>query len=62
MIANHRRRKKQVDLLVGPDGPVESTSDMMDIVVDYYKTLFGKEYTLDISLDEDFWTLLKDSV
>ena len=42
-------------MLNGPDGPVENTSDIIKIVVDYYKQLFGREDTLDISLDKEFW-------
>ena len=42
-------------MLKGPDGPVEDTKSIINIVVDYYKQLFGREETLDINLDDDFW-------
>jgi hypothetical protein len=34
---------------------VESTQEMFDVAVDFYKNLFGKEDKMDINLDEDFW-------
>lgn len=42
-------------MLVGPNGPVEDTEGIIKIAVDYYKKLFCKETTLDISLEDDFW-------
>ena len=42
-------------MLKGPDGPVEDTKSIRNIVVDYYRQLFGREETLDITLDDDFW-------
>ena len=54
-LANQRRRKKQISVLKGPDGPVEDTKSIINIAVDYYKQLFGREETLDITLDDDFW-------
>jgi hypothetical protein len=36
-VSNHRRRKKQITGLEGPDGMVEDNKGMLDIVVDYYE-------------------------
>ena len=51
----NQRRKKQISVLKGPDGPVEDTKSIINIVVEYYKQLFGREETLDIALDDNFW-------
>jgi hypothetical protein len=39
-VANQRRRKKMIQVLDGPDGPVHENKEMLKIVVDYYKDLF----------------------
>ena len=54
-VANQRRRKKQITLLEGPEGNVEDTADIIKLVVQYYKTLFGYEVKLNIDLADDFW-------
>ena len=54
-LANQRRRKKQISVLKGPDGPVEDTKSIINIAVEYYKQLFGREETLEIALADDFW-------
>jgi hypothetical protein len=54
-VANHRRRKKQITQIQGPDGVVKDNKGMMKIVVDYYKSLFGAEHRVDINLVGDFW-------
>jgi hypothetical protein len=41
--------------LEGSDGPVEDTKVMLALAVDYYKSLFGFDEKLDISLADDFW-------
>jgi hypothetical protein len=40
---------------VGPNGDVHDIAGMLNIVVDYYKFLFGSENRLDINLADDFW-------
>jgi hypothetical protein len=55
VVANQRRRKKQIMMVEGPGGPVEDTRVMISLVVSYYKDLFGFEGKLDISLVDDFW-------
>lgn len=54
-MANKRRRKKQINMLIGPNGEVTDTRSIMKIAVDFYKHLFGAEKGLDISLSDDFW-------
>jgi hypothetical protein len=41
--------------LEGDNGPVEDTKGMLALAVDYYKSLFGFDGKLDISLADDFW-------
>jgi mannosylglycoprotein endo-beta-mannosidase len=54
-MANKRRRKKQIVSLEGPSGEVTTTEGILNIAVDYYKSLFGSEARMDIDLSEDFW-------
>jgi hypothetical protein len=55
-VANQRRRKKKITCLKKVDGTeTEDIKDMLDIAVDFYKKLFGKEDKLDIDLGENFW-------
>jgi hypothetical protein len=56
VVANQRRRKKLIQVLVGPDGHVTKTKDMIGIAVDYYKNLFGFEDRPDIRLKPDFFS------
>jgi hypothetical protein len=55
-VANQRRRKKMIQVLDGPDGPVTKTKDMLGIAMDYYKDLFGSEDRPDIRLKQDFFS------
>ena len=54
-IASQRRRKKQIAVLDGPDGPAESTSGMLKIASDFYKNLFSKEDRINLFLGPNFW-------
>jgi hypothetical protein len=54
-VANQRRRKKLITMLEGPDGLVEDTKGMINIAVEYYKSLFGFEEKIGTGLAEDFW-------
>ena len=54
-LANQRRRKKKIDTLNGPSGPVSDTKGMLNIAVNFYKNLFGREDRPNISLDDNFW-------
>jgi RNase P/RNase MRP subunit p29 len=54
-VANQRRRKKLIQVLDGPDGRVVETKDMIQVVVDYYKTLSGHEGRHNIRLKTDFF-------
>ena len=55
-VANQRRRKNQLSILEGPDGPVYSTKDMLDVATDFYKNLFGYEPRPNIHRDDQFWS------
>ena len=44
-IQRKRSRKKHIDMLEGPDGPL----------TDFYKTLFGPENRIGVSIEENFW-------
>ena len=54
-VANQRKRKKNINALEGPAGMVDSTKDMLDLAVDYYKNLFCREASLGLSLGDNFW-------
>jgi hypothetical protein len=55
-VANQRRRKKKIISLQNREGvEVDSPQEMLDVAVEFYKTLFGKEENIDIELDNDFW-------
>jgi hypothetical protein len=53
--SNQRKRKKKFSVLVGPNGPIETTEDMLGVAVNFYKNPFGKEDRPDIFLDDGFW-------
>lgn len=53
-VANQRSRKKRVECLMGPQGLVYDNIGMLNVAVDFYKNLFKKEDSKEISLDEDF--------
>jgi hypothetical protein len=55
-VANQRRRKKMIQFLDGPDGPVTETKDMIGIAMDYYNNLFGFEDRPDIRFKPDFFS------
>lgn len=54
-VANQRSRKKRIDVLMGPNGPVSEIEDMMKIAVDFYKDLFKKEHRENFNLCDNFW-------
>jgi hypothetical protein len=39
-VANYRNRKTRIKSIRGPNGVVTETSDILRVVVDYYKNLF----------------------
>jgi hypothetical protein len=39
-VANQHRRKKKIEVLNGPDGPVHDTNGMLNIASSFYKELF----------------------
>lgn len=51
----NQRRKKAINILDGPNGPVEDIKGMLSLAVEYYKKLFSFEARLDIKLGEGFW-------
>jgi uncharacterized protein (DUF2384 family) len=45
-VANQRRRKKNIISLQNKEGmEVKSTQEMLDVAVDFYKSLFGEKRT-----------------
>ena len=57
-IANQRRRKKKIEVLEGPSGPVNDTKSMLNIATSFYKDLFAFEEELIFLLVISFGTLL----
>ena len=45
-VANQRRRKNQLSVLEGPDGPVYSTKDMLGVATNSTKTFWGLNLNL----------------
>jgi hypothetical protein len=56
VVANQRRRKKLIQVLDGPDGPVTETKDMLGVAMDYYKNMFGFEDRPNIRLKSNFFS------
>ena len=54
-IASQRKRKKKIDVLDGPLGPVDSDAEMLSVASDFYKNLFAREERANISLGNNFW-------
>jgi len=54
-VANYRSRKKRIDFLESPAGHVTDQRGMMDVAVNFYKTLFAREDRGDIRLSDGFW-------
>lgn len=50
-----REEEKKIVSLERPDDLVHDTLSMLQIAVEFYKQLFGREEKLDINLDENFW-------
>lgn len=40
-LANQRNRKKRINILEGPNGPITENAKMLYLATDFYKTLFG---------------------
>lgn len=55
-VANQRRRKNHLSVLVGDEGPVFTTTNMLDVASKFYKNLFGFESKPKIHLGEHFWS------
>jgi hypothetical protein len=54
-IANQRNRKKKIECVRGPVGMVHETREILEVVVQFYKSLFKKESRGTFSLVEGFW-------
>jgi hypothetical protein len=54
-MANHRCRKKRVESLNGPEGPVHDTLGILKVAARYYKDLFSWESRGTSCIDEEFW-------
>jgi hypothetical protein len=55
-VANKRRRKKQINVLDGPAGPVTETTDMIPVATGFYKYVFKWDVGLDFKFEHDFFT------
>jgi hypothetical protein len=55
-VANQRRRKKQINVLDGPTGPVTEVKDILSVATNFYKDLFQWEPRPDIRLDSNFFS------
>lgn len=55
VVANQRNRKKHIEVLDGPNGPVEDVDGMIKIAVNFYKDLFKYEKRESIKLGDKFW-------
>jgi hypothetical protein len=62
VVANQRRRKKLIQVVDGPDGRVVETKDMIQVAIDYYKTLSGHEGRIILDLKLTFSNEEKVSV
>lgn len=55
MLANHRYRENHLSELNGENGPIYTTTEMLDVATSFYKNLFGFESKHNISLDPSLW-------
>lgn len=53
-LANQRHRSNHLDVLVGENGPVYYTSEMLEVATSFYKKLFGFEHRDNVHLGRDF--------
>lgn len=61
-VANQRRRKTLIHTLDGPDGPVTSTVEMLDVATSFYKDLFCLEDRTGFTLSPTFFLLMRKSL
>lgn len=54
-VANQRSRKKEVKCLMGPTGLVYDKKGILNIAVEFSKTLFAKEDRGEVNLGDIFW-------
>uniref|UniRef100_A0A453Q9V0 Endonuclease/exonuclease/phosphatase domain-containing protein n=1 Tax=Aegilops tauschii subsp. strangulata TaxID=200361 RepID=A0A453Q9V0_AEGTS len=54
-MANHRHRKNHLSELVGDNGPVYTTQEMLGVATSYYKNLLCFENKHNICLGPSFW-------
>jgi hypothetical protein len=54
-VANHRCRKKRIEIVNSPNGPVHDTSAILSVADGYYKYLFRWESRGSSCMGEDFW-------
>jgi hypothetical protein len=55
-IDNHTRRNKMINVLDGPEGPVNVTKDVLKVASNFYKDLLGWEAKADIHKSDDFFS------
>jgi hypothetical protein len=54
-VATARHRKKRIQCMNGPGGPIEETQEILMIASDFYKDLFKWESRGHFKLDSWFW-------
>jgi hypothetical protein len=54
-VANHKYRKKRIEQIKGPSGMVQGTSEMLKVVVSFYKELLKYEDRGSFCLDNNLW-------
>jgi hypothetical protein len=54
VVTNHRCRKKRIETLNRPDGPVHDTPIILKITASYYRDLFRWENRGSTCMDEEF--------
>lgn len=54
-VANQRTRKKHIVVLESPNCPITETKDMPNHATNFYKSLFGHDDNIGLSLYMKFW-------
>ena len=55
-VANQRRRKTRIHMMIGPEGPAHNTESIQKIATDYYKELFRFEERADVRMNDNFFS------
>jgi hypothetical protein len=60
VVANHKKRNKEITCLEDNGVIMEDDSSMLNHAKEFYKKLFGQEDKENIRLGEEFWTMDKN--